>query len=316
MAWELNGRAVAMCRGLVPRAAELNLALHRIGGALVIDCGCETSGGLEAGRLLAEICLAGLGRVEFAPPEMPELSAASICVQTDQPLAACLGAQYAGWQIAAGKFFAMGSGPMRAAAAVEPLIEELGLRESPDQAIGVLESRRLPPPEAVRSIADKCRVSPDRLTLLTARTASLAGHVQVVARSVETALHKLHTLGFDLRQIVAGFGTAPLPPIAKDDLAGIGRTNDAVLYGSRVTLWCQSDDALLAEFGRQTPSSASHDYGAPFAEIFERAGRDFYKIDGRLFSPAVVTFVNLRSGRQFSFGQLAPEILARSCSAA
>ena len=34
--------------------------------------------------------------------------------------------------------------------------------------------------------------------------------MQVVARSLETALHKLHELKFDLAQVVAGFGTAPL----------------------------------------------------------------------------------------------------------
>ena len=39
----------------------------------------------------------------------------------------------------------------------------------------------------------------ERLTLLVARTSSPAGMVQIVARSVETALHKLHVLGFDLR---------------------------------------------------------------------------------------------------------------------
>ena len=40
----------------------------------------------------------------------------------------------------------------------------------------------------------------------------------MVARSVETALHKLHELKFDLNQIVSAFGTAPLPPVATKDL--------------------------------------------------------------------------------------------------
>ena len=70
-------------------------------------------------------------------------------------------------------------------------------------------------------------------------------HVQIVARSVETALHKLHELGFDLTRIESGWGVAPLPPVAADDLAGIGRTNDAILYGGEVTLWVRGDDASL-----------------------------------------------------------------------
>ena len=38
--------------------------------------------------------------------------------------------------------------------------------------------------------------------------------VQVVARSVETCLHKLHELGFDVTRIVSGCGSAPLSPVA------------------------------------------------------------------------------------------------------
>ena len=151
---------------------------------------------------------------------------------------------------------------------------------------------------------------PDHLTLLAARTASIAGTVQVVARSVETALHKLHELGYDLKNVVSGFGSAPLPPVAADDLAGIGRTNDAILYGGEVTLWVRDDDARLAEIGPQIPSCASRDFGEPFAAIFERYGRDFYKIDPLLFSPAVVTLVNLTSGKSHRFGELRPDVLS------
>ena len=148
------------------------------------------------------------------------------------------------------------------------------------------------------------------LTLLVAPTRSLAGTVQVVARSVETALHKLHTLRFDLQRVVSGCGFAPLPPVAADDLTGIGRTNDAVLYGGDVTLWVRGDDDSLEAIGPQVPSSASRDYGQPFGEIFERYGRDFYKIDPLLFSPAVVTFVNLDTGRYLRFGEPNPPVLA------
>ena len=107
---------------------------------------------------------------------------------------------------------------------------------------------------------------------------------------------------------------APLPPVAADDLVGIGRTNDAILYGGEVTLWVRDDDARLAEIGPQVPSCASRDYGEPFAAIFERYGRDFYKIDPLLFSPAVVTLVNLTSGKSHRFGELRPDVLARSFS--
>ena len=101
--------------------------------------------------------------------------------------------------------------------------------------------------------------------------------------------------------------------MAADDLVAIGRTNDAVLYGAEVTLWLHGDDEQLADVGSRLPSSASAAYGEPFLQIFERAGRDFYRIDPLLFSPARVRLVNLDTGREFRFGSLALDVLARSC---
>jgi methenyltetrahydromethanopterin cyclohydrolase len=136
--------------------------------------------------------------------------------------------------------------------------------------------------------------------------------VQIVARSVETALHKLHELGFDLNRVVHGTGWAPLPPPSNGDLAAIGRTNDAILYGGFVELVVTGDDASLQEIGPRVPSSASPDFGRPFAEIFARYDHDFYRVDRQLFSPAVVTFHNRDTGRSFAFGYAAPKVLAES----
>jgi methenyltetrahydromethanopterin cyclohydrolase len=309
----LNQLAWRRCDNLALAAERLRLAIHQTPeGARVIDCGLAAVGGLAAGQMLAEICLADLARVSIQQGNTADGSGPLVAVHTDQPLLACMASQYAGWQITGEKFFAMASGPMRAVAAREPLIAELGLREVSDRVVGVLETSKLPPAEICRKIAEQCQVTPDHLILLVARTASIAGTVQIVARSIETALHKLHALGYDLRNVVSGFGTAPLPPVAADDLAALGRTNDAILYGGQATLWVRDDDARLAEIGPQVPSSASRDFGEPFAAVFERAGRDFYKIDPLLFSPAVVTLVNLNSGRSHRFGQLRPDVLAKS----
>jgi len=139
--------------------------------------------------------------------------------------------------------------------------------------------------------------------------------LQVVARSAETALHKLHELEFDLARIVSAHGTAPLAPVAADDMAAIGRTNDAVLYGGVVTLEVRGDDASLEAIGPQVPANASSDYGLPFGEIFARYNGDFYKIDPLLFSPAVVQFRNLDTGRSFRYGAVNPTVLQRSFTA-
>ncbi len=310
---KLNARALRLVDEIAARAADLRVAVESVpGGGRVIDAGINVPGGLAAGIALARVAMAGLGEVTLVPGEAGGLDLPLVQVQTDHPVAACMAAQYAGWAIQVGKFFAMGSGPMRAAYGGEELFRDIGLREEAPCAVGVLETRRLPGAEVFQLIAAKTRLAPDRVSLLVAPTASQAGTLQVVARSVETALHKLHALKFPLERVVSGFGTAPLCPVARDDMAAIGRTNDCVLYGARVTLWVRGDDESIATVGPHVPSSASKDHGAPFAEIFERYGRDFYKIDPGLFSPAEISFQNLDTGRTHRFGHREDEVLRRS----
>ena len=309
----LNERAWPLCDAIESDAERLGVAIHRLDcGTRLVDCGVEAVGSLEAGRRLAEVCLSGLGTVFLKPAGAGGPVTHHVHVSTNSPVPACMASQYAGWEIKHEGFFAMGSGPMRAAAGREELFEAIGHRERPPRCVGVLETSKLPPDEACRFIADQCGVAPDALTLLVARTASPAGTVQIVARSVETALHKLHVLGFDLSCVESGIGVAPLPPIAGDDLSAIGWTNDAILYGAQVTLLVNADDAKLQEVGPHVPSKASKDYGRPFAEIFAGYNRDFYAIDPMLFSPATIRFVNRATGTQFQFGQVAADVLPRS----
>jgi methenyltetrahydromethanopterin cyclohydrolase len=309
----LNYHAAAVCRRMIAKADRLRIAVHKSPlGPTVIDCGIEARGGLEAGRQVAKVCMAGMGQIAFAPAAGDLWPGMAVTVRSDAPVLACMAAQYAGWKVQQGDYFAMASGPMRAAAGRETLLETLGIRERPEMAVGVFEARRLPPPEVLEMLAEACGVKPARLTILVAPTASQAGTVQIVSRSLETALHKLFELGFDLHRIESGYGIAPLPPVAGDDLAAIGRTNDAILYGGEVTLWVRGADEELEAIGPRIPSSASPDFGAPFAEIFARYNKDFYAIDPHLFSPAVVTLMNLDSGRGFRFGRTLPDVIRKS----
>ena len=309
----LNQLALARCEQLVDRATQLHIAVLRDEtGARIVDCGVHVPGGLEAGVGLAEVCMAGLGRVDLMPGSSDLWPGPAVAVRTDQPVAACMASQYAGWQIAGEKFFAMGSGPMRAVRGREALFEKIGRKESADAVVGILETGRLPHEDVCHHVAEECGVDAENLTLMVAPTASLAGSIQVVARSIETALHKLHEVGYDIHRVRSGFGVAPLPPVAGDDLAGVGRTNDAVLYGAEVTLWVTGDDDSLREFGPRIPSSASPDHGQPFAEIFARYDRDFYKIDPMLFSPACVVLNNVETGTSMRFGEIDPQVIQES----
>ncbi len=308
----LNELAARECRRLRARRHSLRIDFHETPcGARWVDCGIDSPGGIEAGLALARISLAGLAEVSLSPSSIAGQGPV-VFVRTDHPVAACLAAQYAGWRLASDGFFAMGSGPMRAAAGAESLFDRIGYRETAREAVGVLETRQPPPETICRRVAEACRVAPERLTLFVAPTASLAGMVQVVARSLETALHKLLALDFDLKRVVSGWGSAPLPPMAANDLAAIGRTNDAILYGGDVTLAVRGDDRSLEQIGPLAVSSASAAHGKPFAELFELAGRDFYKIDPGLFSPARLTLHNLDTGALHCFGRFAPEVLAAS----
>ncbi len=310
---ELNQRAAALCTQIDAQAAELQVVRHSLPcGTTVLDCGVACAGGQEAGLLLARVCLADLAEVAIAPGTTEQWPSEVVTVSTDHVVAACMASQYAGWEIKGEKYFAMGSGPMRAAAAREPLFDAIGYQEQPDVGVGVLESGKLPTDTICRDIAAKCGIAPDRLTLLVAPTRSPAGTLQVVARSVETALHKLHELGFDLLRIVSGRGTAPLPPIAEDDLVALGRTNDAILYGGDVTLQIHGDDPSLEAIGPQVPSSTSADYGRPFAEVLAGYNHDFYQVDPLLFSAAKITLNNVDTGNSFTFGELNYELLRQS----
>jgi len=310
---QLNRRAWDICRRMTDSADVLRIVPQKArNGTQLIDCGIHTPGGLEAGRMLAECCMAGLGHVRFLPGRGELGGWPAVQVRTDHPVAACLASQYAGWEIKNPDYFAMGSGPMRATANRETLFESIGYVEQTDIAVGVLEAGSLPPDAVSDRLAADCGVATEDLILLVARTACQAGNVQIVARSVETTLHKLVELTFDVDRIESAYGTAPLPPVARNDLDGIGRTNDAILYGAEVALWCRGDDESLSQIGPQLPSSSSTDHGKPFAEIFAHYDHDFYKIDRLLFSPAAVTLINLDTGRTARFGGTRPDLLQQS----
>ena len=307
-----------IARRMVADADLLNISVEKlVCGATVIDAGVKVTGSLEAGRLFSEVCLGGLGKVGFCPLNFGSFTLPGVSIMTGRPVEACMTAQYAGWSVEVEikdqkAYRAMGSGPARSLYGKEALLQKLGKREKADMAVLALESHKLPGNEVASWTAEKCGVSPERVILLVAPTASLAGSVQVAARAVETGLHKMFEVGFDISSILSGFGVCPIAPIARDDLQAIGRTNDAVLYGGQAWYTAKIDPDKIEEIFEQLPSSASRDYGTPFFELFRRNDFDFYKIDPLLFSPAEVYINELTSGRTFHAGRVNSEILQKS----
>jgi methenyltetrahydromethanopterin cyclohydrolase len=309
----LNQRAWRVCQRVLEAADSLGVeAIDLGGGGLLLDFGVSAAGSSVAGLELARICWADLGTVEPAWLPHQDRRIAAIQVQTREPLRACMAAQYAGWQIAVDNFFAMCSGPIRAVRRSEKLFEQYGLAEADEVAVGVLETSRLPTPEVLVWFRDRLPPGVRRLVLCAARTSSIAGRTQIVARSVETACHKLWELGFDLRRIQSGRGIAPLPPETNSDSAAMGSTNDAVLLAGQVDLWIDADEAEIERIGPQIPSCSSSQFGRPFREIFAAAHHDFYQVDPGLFAPAEVTLHSARNGRRWTFGRIRLDLYLES----
>ena len=291
--------------------------LFRSRGTCVVDAGIDAHGSVAAGLLVARICLGGLGEVALSTDGRHGWSN-WLQVSSAQPVLACLGSQYAGWSLAASKeetggkkFFALGSGPARALAAKEALFEELAWRDEAATGVLVLEVDRPPPAVVIDKVLRDTGLDPQALTVVLTPTTSRAGTTQVVARVLEVALHKAHELGFALHDIVDGAASAPLPSPTADGVAAMGRTNDAILYGGLVQLSVTGEVDAARQLAQRLPSGTSRDHGRPFAEVFQAAEYDFYRIDPALFAPAAVVVQHLPSGRSFHAGRLDMPVLLR-----
>lgn len=317
----VNQRAASIVAQMIHECEALGINVKRLGnGATVLDTGIEVSGSSEAGRLFSCACMGGLAQVGFSDKSYHLRDSGgesgfwlpTVEVSVSSPHIACMASQYAGWRIKTDKFLAIGSGPARALFADEEIYGNLEYKDEFDTAVLMLEGRLMPDEDLAAFVAEKCGVKPDHVYLLIAPTASLVGSIQIAARSAETGMHKLAELGFDVRTVKAASGVCPLAPVAADDLRAIGRTNDAILYGSQVFFAVQAEDAELASLIDKVPSSGSRDYGTPFYELFQRYNGDFYQIDPMLFSPARVAINNLNSGRTFRSGSIHPGLLKNS----
>lgn len=284
-------------------------------GATLIDAGIKAKGSYQAGKLVTEICLGGYGKAEIFPNLYDGLALLSISVQTSHPALATLGSQFAGWQIKADSYHAIGSGPARALA-LKPreLYEKIKYKDSAENAVLVLETSKEPPDKVVELVSKECRVKPNRLFLIVTPTTSVTGSTQISGRIVETGLHRLMKLGLDPKLVTHAWGYAPIAPPHPKFAEAMGRTNDAIMYAgvAYYSVVGYKSDSELRALAEKAPSSTSKSYGHPFFQIFKEAEYDFYKIDPNLFAPAVLIVNNVETGNIFRFGKVNVEVLKRS----
>ncbi len=308
----VNELALEFFNELAEYPEDYNAAFHELdNGAKIVDCGVSTRGGYQAGRMFTEICMGGLGDIDFQMGQIKGIPLPFIKVATDFPSIACLGAQKAGWTIKVGNYSAMGSGPARALS-LKPkhTYEVIDYEDDCEDAVICLESDHLPNGEVLEKIASDCDVKVGNTCAVVAPTASLVGSIQVAGRCVETAIYKLNELGFDTRTIVSAIGTAPIPPVKKDAMRAMGTTNDATIYHGSIYLTVKNPK--IKEYLEKIPSNKSKGYGKPFYEIFKEAKFDFYKIDTSLFSPAEVIINELTEGVVYHVGAVNPDVTLKS----
>ncbi len=318
----VNQLTQPLVQELIDNADKLRLGIQTLeNGCVIIDAGIDVPGGLEAGRIITEICMGGMGTASISQSSYTDNWPLTINIHSSNPVLSCLGSQYAGWSLSHEKYYALGSGPARAMATkekdgkiipVEALYAELEYQDTAESTALVIENDKIPPVEIIEKIAAACKVPANKLTIIVTPTSSLAGAVQVVGRVLEVAMHKAHELHFPLENIIDGSGSAPICPPHPDFVKAMGRTNDAILFAGQVHIFVKGDDKAAKELATALPSSTSKDYGKPFAEIFKACNYDFFKIDGMLFSPASVIVTAVESGKSFRAGKLDNTLLDQS----
>jgi methenyltetrahydromethanopterin cyclohydrolase len=259
------------------------------------------------------VTVGGLGEVSFESFTLDGVRLPAVRLMVDRILDACMGCQVAGWRLADEPDAPILPGPARTLKNPPDLHVELsGYRDHHHEGVVTVQMSRPVTEEMAATMAAACGLAPENLYILASRHACLVSAVQVPARGIETAMHRLALEGFDLRCIQHAWCCAPIPPLIDDELAAMGRINDALYHGSEVFLTADAPDDLLARLAPKVVSKVSPLARRPFAEIYREAGYDFHAIPKDAHTPAVLHMTNVKSDRTFSAGHLDDEVLQRS----
>lgn len=312
----INKNVMPMVEDLVANAQRYGCRAFTLdNGATVVDMGVEMPGGWEAARIFTEINMAGLGTASYRDYDLGDgISVPAVEVYCDNPLLGCLASQIAGYPLGSGDFAAIGSGPARAQAAlpVDHCFEYTDYRDRNDQVVLGVQANELPDAAMAARVADDCGVSPDGVFLLAHNTTSITASVQVSARIMEQTINKMIKKGFDLSTIRYSRGLCIVAPVDLDPDAAMGKINDCLLYGGQSEFWVDGEDAEIERILPQLVTESARDYGRLFIDLFLEAGRDFYKMDLDIHSPAKVTICNMRTGRMFRAGGIRNDLMKRS----
>lgn len=306
----VNKSAASICKKMLNEPEELNIKCTRFkSGAHLIDTGNKAAGGMQAGLFVTKICLGGVGNVSLTLMDLEGITLPAVMVSTDFPILSLLCQASGGYREAmegwinfnVGSFYAIASGPARALVH-EPkkLFEMIPYMDSAEEAVVVLQSEQYPNEKVADSLAEKCGVNSENLYLVLAPLSSMSGLIQVTGRSVENAMVKLHTLGYEGNSVKKACGIAPLPPLNSKSIV----PDDMLSYGSIVHLYVLPDEGTdLKQIAQEMPSRTSKCYGRSFSDLIKEH-EGLRGIDLELFAPAEVYINNLATGELYHSGSV------------
>lgn len=310
----INERVFESISQILDRPEKMGCeVLEQKNGTTIIDAGINVSGSDKLGQIIAEISLGGLGAVRPIIMHIEDITVQGVVVSTNEPMIATLCSQYPNWYVNVNDFFAIGSGPAQALSAREKISQEIGYRDLSQRGIIILETDQMPSEEVSDSISKKCGISPSGLYVAIAPFTSIAGSILRSARIIGTGMYKMWKLGFDLSKVRTAHGTAPVAPIAKDNMHAIAMTHDCILYGGRTYYFIrpnENDD--LSSLAREISSSSSDQYGKTSYGLLQSINFDLCMISSLLFSPAEVTLNDVLTRETHKAGSLNPDMLRKS----
>lgn len=317
MKTSINQLAARVVKEIIAREDEIGVKVIKLScGTTLIDMGLQAKGSYEAGLLFTRASLGDMANVHLGTWKLDEdYSFGSVELFVTEPLIACLGSQIAGWQLGKGEFATIGSGPARAQAVVpgDIYLDMTPYRDQYSEVVLCIQDIRYPDDVIALEVARACKVPPEKVTLLLAPSASIVGSIQVAARMVEQVCHKMHEKGFQVSKVVTARGVAPIAPLVRDEVKAIGRINDAILYGGETEFWVDAEDEEIATLvTRLVSKTSSPYYPALFGEVFEKSGRDFYKIDHDFHSIAKIQIHNVKTGACFAAGEINRDVIRKS----
>ncbi|MEW6623995.1 MAG: methenyltetrahydromethanopterin cyclohydrolase [Bacillota bacterium] len=316
--FSVNRNAMEIVRSIIAKHETLNVGVLKYkNGSTIIDMGINYPGGWMAAQYFAEATLGGLGRLNYSIFNLDDLELPQIEIYADRPAIACLSCQLSGWALPEVRNEAgivpLISGPVRTVAREDSFAKEFAYQDSNHEVVVALQDNRMPEESLINYIAKTCKVNSQNIYVLVAPTGSIVGCVNVVARTLETSLWRLHHLGMDVNKIAAAWGRAPLPPITKDEYTAMIRTNTYTYYGGTAGFIVECEDNEIEKILHDIPLSpqTTQHYGVSFGELLKEANGNIFEIKDFVHNVTKVIFYNVRTGRTFRIGKIDFEMLKK-----